>query len=418
MTVDGPSRTDTSFVDAHAIRDLPVPQLPAPLRLLNRRNAASTRTFTKAEVLDAVADKVGSAMHFDDEVHEALEAFCTSVHEDSNLHFFGSNYAQNLVTIALVTRARFEKFYAANPEIEATELIPPVIVCGLQRSGTTFLHRLLAEADNTRALALWELLDPVPPTEGRDLRKVTMGATFHAFRFAAPDALDALHYMRPTLPDECQFLLRLNLRSPVLFTALATFGYADFLFETDMTRTYELYRRILKTFQYFAPGRRLTLKNPGHSLHLREMLDVLPDAHIVQTHRDPLDTVPSQCTLAFTAQSAMTNGVPPEKVIGATVRMQQLMAERSLAVRETPAGAAIMDVDYRSLVADPVGTVEAIHSRFDLPYSPALAHALDTHRRENRQHRHGTYSYSIEQFGLNHEKLAERFGTYRDAFLT
>lgn len=43
-----------------------------------------------------------------------------------------------------------------------TPFIPPIIVTGLPRSGTTMLHRLLSLAGDARSLALWEVLLAFP----------------------------------------------------------------------------------------------------------------------------------------------------------------------------------------------------------------------------------------------------------------
>ena len=41
-------------------------------------------------------------------------------------------------------------------------MIPPIVVLGLPRSGTTFLHRLLALDPANRGVPLWELVRVLP----------------------------------------------------------------------------------------------------------------------------------------------------------------------------------------------------------------------------------------------------------------
>ena len=50
-------------------------------------------------------------------------------------------------------------------------LARPLIVSGMPRSGTTYLHRLLASVPETRALKLWELQRLFAPLAGADRRR-------------------------------------------------------------------------------------------------------------------------------------------------------------------------------------------------------------------------------------------------------
>ncbi len=47
-------------------------------------------------------------------------------------------------------------------EIHAIELAPPIIICGLPRTGTTHLHNLMAADPALRSLPYWESLEPIP----------------------------------------------------------------------------------------------------------------------------------------------------------------------------------------------------------------------------------------------------------------
>jgi hypothetical protein len=70
-----------------------------------------------------------------------------------------------------------------------------------------------------------------------------------------------------------------------------------------MTETYRMYRRLLVHLQGTTPGLRLTLKDPTHALHLQALLKAIPEALVVQTHRDPLECVPSAHKLTMTTQA-------------------------------------------------------------------------------------------------------------------
>lgn len=411
MTAEAPTR----FARAARMHNLPRPALPPVVRMFNKM--AARRGQPRLSPNQLLTRAAGAGAGFDARVEEGVRALCTSLNAEAALHPFGQAYARALIGGALKVRAQVDRLFADRPELAHVPLRRPLVIFGFQRSGTTFLHRLLAEGDDTRSLALWELMSPVNPNRRLDTRRVSAWLTFYAFRHTAPLAMDAMHYMRPSLPDECQFLFRLDMRSPMLWTALAALSYAEWLFEQDMGPTCALYRRILQYFQAQHPNARLVLKNPGHTLYIDALMAALPEAQFVQTHRDPLATLPSQCKLTLTAQSAMTDGMDPARVVDTVVHMQWLMAQRSLAVRETAEGRRIFDVAYDDLVSDPVGVARHIHEHFDLPWSPAQKERIASHVRRNRQYRHGRYTYSLEQFGLHREQLAEAFAGYTQRFL-
>jgi hypothetical protein len=56
-------------------------------------------------------------------------------------------------------------YVAANPELKITtqSIRPPLIVCGLARTGTTLLYNLLACDPACRAPLMMDMMDPVPP---------------------------------------------------------------------------------------------------------------------------------------------------------------------------------------------------------------------------------------------------------------
>ena len=56
-----------------------------------------------------------------------------------------------------------------HPEIRDIEIVAPIIVAGLPRTGTTHLHNLLSADPALRSLPYWESIEPVaPPSDGGD----------------------------------------------------------------------------------------------------------------------------------------------------------------------------------------------------------------------------------------------------------
>src|SRR6266567_4681559 len=83
-------------------------------------------------------------------------------------------------------------------------------------------------------------------------------------------------------------------------------------------------------------------------------------------------------------------------------RLERFSAERA---RHDPA--RFFDVHYDDLVADPVGTAEAVYAHFGLPFSGAAAdamRALAARGRASSAHR-----YTLTDFGLTAADVGARF---------
>ena len=112
----------------------------------------------------------------------------------------------------------------------------------------------------------------------------------------------------------------------------------------------------------------------------------------------------------------------PIIITGALIGQTQLdLWARGLALftaeraRHDPA--RFCDVRYEDLVADPVGTVEAVYGHFGLPLSGAAADAVRSLAAASAAGRAGGESghrYTLEEFGLADEEVDERFAAYAE----
>jgi hypothetical protein len=93
---------------------------------------------------------------------QGLLRLLDSFENDSNLHPIGRFMAKDMVTNYLIQRLRLVEARKREPEIFKQPLIPPLIITGLARSGTTFLQRMLALDPTHRSLPLWLLMRPFP----------------------------------------------------------------------------------------------------------------------------------------------------------------------------------------------------------------------------------------------------------------
>jgi hypothetical protein len=394
--------------------------LPTYLRAANRVAAlagSDASFFAPERIFADAARHAGLPEQFPEHVSEAVEVLCRSLRDEADLHWFGRSLQHNLLVTGLSAFLRVEKAFADDPTLENEPLVPPLIVTGLPRSGTTFLHRLLAAEPEATAVSLLQHTHPLP-YKPLDYRWIEVGARFKPWRAAgAAYQMDAMHYVRPSLPDECNFGMRLAGRSMIYWAMAPAYSYIRWLLDQDLRETYQLYRKVLILHQRCAPGRRITLKCPHHLAWLPALQEALPEAMIVQTHRDPIETIPSECKLILSLQGITTRSLDWRRTVEGNVHKVRTFAERAVSAADAPQGDKIKHVDYRMLVADPLETVKEIHSHFGLPFTAAHDEALSQFAAGNRQHKHGQNTYSVEQFGHTTSGLAADFAAYRARFL-
>ena len=129
--------------------------------------------------------------------------------------------------------------------------------------------------------------------------------------------------------------------------------YSAWLAGQDWTPAYARHRRNLQLIGLERPRKRWVLKNPSHLFALDALLEVYPDALVVQTHRDPRTAIASMCSLAAHATAGWS-----DVFIGAAIGRDQLelwaaALERFSAERARHDPAQFCDVHYGDFVARP-----------------------------------------------------------------
>jgi hypothetical protein len=74
------------------------------------------------------------------------------------------------------------------------------------------------------------------------------------------------------------------------------------------------------------------------------------------------------------------------------------------------------DLHFRDYVADPVASVKRIYERFGVDLTEEAERRLDRWQAENPRGKHGAHRYSVGEFGITEEAIAERFAAYVEHF--
>lgn len=352
----------------------------------------------------------------DPSLEEALRYLLADWQQEASLTPIGHLIAWNDLKRLLVNRAALAADRERWPAIAAEPVSRPIFITGLPRSGTTLLHGLMAGDPRLQAPLTWEVMDPSPPPgrcdkDQRHKRIARAKRQLRWFDRLAP-GFQAVHEVGTELPQECIAITAHSLRSLRFLVTYRLPAYADYLARADMRDVYRDHRRFLQHLQFGRETRRWVLKAPAHLASLEALAEVYPDALVIQTHRDPVATLPSLASLRVAARSAFASAVDPLEVGREVTDYWAGALEQSAAFRQM-SRLQLLDVDYNELVSQPLATLEAIYHQAGLPWSGPDAERARAYLARNPQGKHGRHRYRAEDFGLSEAGLSETFSAYR-----
>ena len=394
------------------------PYRPWPVRALNALGRLrSDRGLDVETMLARARSRTGLSDYGDGWFLEPLQVLVDSINAEARLTPVGRRIQRQRLTTALANRLRMEDLLRRHPEIRDIDLGRVIVIAGLQRTGTTTLHRLIASHPDMRAVTAWEALNPIPlpgETRARPRARIRQGRMAErAIAYLAP-AFFAVHPVEHDAPEEDVLLLDLSFMSQSAEATMHVPAYARWLAGQDHTRSYECFRTVLKVLHWQRPARHWVLKTPHHLEYLDVLLAVFPEAVVVQTHRDPQQSVISFCSMVAHGRGVFSDHIEPREIAAYWVEKARCMVERAAAVRAEADATRFVDVSYYDLLEDPVAQLRRIYRHAGIPFGEAALHAaLDTAGRDV-QHRYGRHAYDAASFGLTAETVERRFRAYRE----
>jgi len=346
-------------------------------------------------------------------------AVLLSTYERVGLRAGGRKRTHGRVVQLLANRLRIEKAFHDHPEIRRRDIVRPMYLTGLPRTGTSALFNLLAMDPAARPLLTWEGMFPDPleralAPEEEDPRLVGLRAYYARQRAKAAD-FDKIHYVDADAPEECVLLLAHTFRDVQLGIEPLMSPYREWFEAQDLRPAYAYYRDLLKLLDWQRPGERWLLKSPAHLWALDVLVELFPDCCIVQTHRDPLEILPSYCSM-MAALMSICETYDKADLGRAVLDHLATAIERGLRARDASEPARFIDVDYRGFLRDPMATVERVYAHFSLPVTGDVADAMRDHVAANPQSRHGRHAYSLAEYGLEADTVRKRFREYTERF--
>jgi hypothetical protein len=405
----------------------PQPHRPLPIRLINATGRVVSRVALNVpsleeEALLRAARKRTGLEHFGPETFRpGLQKLLESLERDAALTTIGRLFTRGQVVSLLANRLMLIDHRKRHPELDHEQISQPLFVLGLPRTGTSILHALLAQDPAHRSPLAWEVAFPCPPPESAtydvDPRIARTDRQFDQLRKLAP-GFDAIHPIAARLPQECVAILAHEFQSIQFSTTSDVPSYLAWLEQQNMRPAYRFHRQFLQHLQSRRPGGRWVLKTPAHLMAIDVLLDVYPDAMIVQTHRDPVEVMASVSSLHCVLRGATSDDVNPHHTGREQLENWSRTLQRGMEARERHARHAeqFFDLHYPDLLADPLGCVRRTYEHFDLKLTDEAAQRMKRFLADHAQHTHGVHRYTPETFGIDPVRDARHFQDYCDRY--
>ena len=373
------------------------------------------------EILDQAKSETGLSDLGEPLFFEGLNRLINSINNEANLNEIGIQAQPIRIQGLLSNRLRFEEDLKKFPEILDQEIIAPIVIVGLPRTGSTMTHRLLASDPNHTAMLWWEGRYPalLPGEKRGDIEaRMELGkAEVDAVVAASPEALD-IHPWDYKGADEEILLLEHNFLSTVPESFMALPSYSEWIEEQDHTLAYEDLKKFIQYLQWQNPGRekkRWVLKSPHHLGFIDKMISVFPDAKIIQTHRDPIKTVPSFCSMCANLFEPLTTNF--DKVfIGKhwSNKLTRALNHCMNISEQHPNN--FLDLEFLNMIKDPIDEMKKIYEFIGEPFGEKTEVAMEAWREENK-HEMGAHKYSLEEYDLTESQINDNFAKYQQKYI-
>ena len=342
------------------------------------------------------------------------ERFVSLVEEidASDLHALGRLMTRQELARSLRTRALMARALHENPGIVEEEIRSPMVVTGPARSGTTILFELLGLDPELRAPLAWEGIHPLPLPDAPGDRRPGLAECEQEFWADVAPEFAAVHELRADLPVECVTLTMPSFAGshwPMIAPL------SEWI--PDLPESYRYHRQLLQTLQWGTESKTWLLKTPAHLTTLGMLFDTYPDCWVVQTHRDPVKTMPSTVSTTAIARWMRSDHLDLpllSQVIDATFSAALLGVIEQRKSGTVPS--RFVDVHFQSLMKDPIETLRVAYGQMGRELGREHAERIRKYLAEKPRGKFGVHRYTPEEWGFESAELRARLAPYTEHY--
>jgi hypothetical protein len=368
------------------------------------------------ELHEVASRKTGLHDFGDSSYLQAMSVLLEAYEGDLQLTEAGRQNTYRRLLEILVARLYTQAAWHKDPQVLATPIRSPLIVTGLPRTGTTALLWLLSMDDQFQGVETWLARTPMirPPRAAWESNSEYRAcvADLEEFFARVPEARKFHNNLTAFKLTECQSVLTHSFVSNIwLHSNLPT--YMRWYLSQSAAESYRRYADVLRLIGAGEPHKRWLLKSPCHMTEIDALFEVFPDANIVHTHRDPLESIPSLCDMLhlgarhLEGESASLMTIGPREC----TYWREALDHTRHARQQRPL--QFFDVDHRRFRADPLGTVRSIYAHFGLSLAPQAEQKMLAWVGPNAPRKR---TYASESWGVTRAQICNTFADYRQQY--
>ncbi len=313
------------------------------------------------------------------------------------------------------------------PQHQEQDIQQPIFIVGNFRSGTTLLHRLMAQDNRSTGMKAWEIyLAPsiLQRKFFRWLLKINrfIGNPIQKLIDSFENNLKKYAYIHPSGLNQIEEDEQIFFHLWSTYNLFAFFPFPELIhdyiyYDNDMPDSQKememsFYQGILKRHLFTNQGKRYISKSPTNSAKVRTLHKQFPDAKFINLVRSPLRVIPS--SVSMFSEHWKICGEPEEdyphtapEVICEQAKFWYAYPHQYL--KTLPSDQYVM-VRYQDLVADPKATIENIYQRLGIEMTPEYRRILSKEAVKARKFK-SHHKYSLKKMGLDSKRLKKEFAS-------
>lgn len=391
---------------------------PLGVRLFNSVCEGITKQPVDADQLMEKAQRKSGLTDYGDRFfEEPLRRFIDDGNKSTRFHALGAHLFRKKILINLVNRLWAQYWLKKDPSIN-TELPPIVLITGLQRTGTTFLQRLLGHLPEFRGVLSWEVVNPVPVSKKKNYHGIHQAKMAHfALNYINPE-FKSIHSVRHDSLEEEVVMMDHSFVSTASQAALHVPHFAKWVEQQDQTKYYEDLKMWLQFLIWRKPAQKfLLLKSPHHMEYMETFLKVFPNTRVIQTHREPARSLASYCSMVYSSKKLFMPAADPHEVGKYWLYKNGRLVDNCLDFRKKHDD-LVYDIAYHDLVADPITVAQKLFQHVGIEWTDKHTEMATEYCREHKKNKFGKHQYQLSDYGLSNDLVNDRFSNYMEKFAT
>lgn len=377
-----------------------------------------------SELLDTSARRTGLSDFGPDDFREGFELLVSCLNASDTIPEDRKLAIHDKFLRLLMNRQWFAKDLREHPEIAEEELLPPVAIVSLPRTGTSKLQRILGVTDAFNSTLFWHTMYFARIPGQADHGVAERIRLTRDYEHSLTEKVPNFHQGHPMHAEEVEeeyVLTEHSFRCQMFGVVMNLPRYFEWSSQADMTPTYDYLLLQLKYLQWQFGGKTRKpwlLKSPLHMGFESQLARIFPQGiRIITPHRDPADMIPSVAYTSWLFQKLWRGDVPLDRQMGQfLLEAFSIDVPRFLKWRAENSALPVLDLAYRDITRDSLKTAQQVFDFAGIAFTDDAQAQIAKWDERNPLHKHGTTPASLDLFKLSRQEVDAKFADYKRAF--